>query len=266
MVPLRSQSGFSLVELSIVLVILGLLVGGVLAGQSLIRAAELRAVSTEYSRWVTATQTFRDKYFALPGDMRNATAFWGTDNLGCPNGGGSSGTCNGDSDGLIEVFGFSGAPTSSNEIFRFWQQLAHAGLIEGTYQGIQSGAGANATVLGQNAPRSRLANAGWGIFPQGNTSADSRLYDMDYGQVLYFGAQVVNTVNVGAVLKPEEAWGIDTKIDDGRPSYGNVIALYWNNACAAANDGGHASSDLAASYKLNDSSNQCALAFKGFPG
>lgn len=58
---------FSLVELSIVLVILGLLTGGILAGQSLIRAAELRAVSTEYSRYITATQSFRDKYFAVPG-------------------------------------------------------------------------------------------------------------------------------------------------------------------------------------------------------
>ena len=74
----RTRYGFSLVELSIVLVILGLLVGGVLTGQSLIRAAELRSVSTEYSRYVASVHTFRDKYFALPGDMTNATQFWGT--------------------------------------------------------------------------------------------------------------------------------------------------------------------------------------------
>jgi len=73
-----TSSGFSLVELSIVLVILGLLTGGILGGQALIRAAELRAVTTEYDRWVTATRTFQDKYFALPGDMTNATAFWGS--------------------------------------------------------------------------------------------------------------------------------------------------------------------------------------------
>lgn len=70
------KHGFSLVELSIVLVILGLLTGGILAGQSLIRAAELRSVSTEQSRWVTAANSFRDKYFALPGDFRDATKFW----------------------------------------------------------------------------------------------------------------------------------------------------------------------------------------------
>ena len=72
----KAVSAFSLVELSIVLVILGLLTGGILAGQSLIRAAQLRAVSTEYSRYVASINSFRDKYFGWPGDLRNATAFW----------------------------------------------------------------------------------------------------------------------------------------------------------------------------------------------
>ncbi|MBY6117485.1 prepilin-type N-terminal cleavage/methylation domain-containing protein [Mameliella alba] len=72
------RSGFSLVELSIVLVILGLLIGGVLTGQNLIRAAELRSVMTEFKTYQTAVMTFRDKYFALPRDMTNATDFfWG---------------------------------------------------------------------------------------------------------------------------------------------------------------------------------------------
>ncbi|MBN9993879.1 prepilin-type N-terminal cleavage/methylation domain-containing protein, partial [Listeria monocytogenes] len=72
-----AKPGFSLIELSIVLVILGLLTGGILAGQSLIRAAELRSVGEEYQKNRTAVATFRDKYFAIPGDMTNATSFWG---------------------------------------------------------------------------------------------------------------------------------------------------------------------------------------------
>lgn len=75
--PPETEFAFSLVELSIVLVILGLLVGGVVAGQSLIRAAELRSVSTDYQRFLTATLTFRDKYFALPGDFTMASRVWG---------------------------------------------------------------------------------------------------------------------------------------------------------------------------------------------
>jgi prepilin-type N-terminal cleavage/methylation domain-containing protein len=72
-----ASRAFSLVELSIVLVILGLLVGGVLSGQSLIHAAELRAVTTEYQKYMTAVRSFKDKYFASPGDMNNATSLWG---------------------------------------------------------------------------------------------------------------------------------------------------------------------------------------------
>lgn len=99
--------GFSLVELSIVLVILGLLTGGILAGQSLIRAAELRSVITTTDRYQAAVYSFRDKYFALPGDMRNATSFWGDQATGpsaCADAGitdGTPGTCNGNGDGLI---------------------------------------------------------------------------------------------------------------------------------------------------------------------
>lgn len=69
--------GFSLVELSIVLVILGLLTGGILSGQSLIRAAELRSVVTDIQQIQTSIYSFRDRYMALPGDMKDATDFWG---------------------------------------------------------------------------------------------------------------------------------------------------------------------------------------------
>ena len=77
------QKAFSLVELSIALVILDLLVGRVLSGQSPIHAAELRAVTQEEQKFLAATHTFRDQYLSLPGDMTNATAFWGTSTTGC---------------------------------------------------------------------------------------------------------------------------------------------------------------------------------------
>jgi prepilin-type N-terminal cleavage/methylation domain-containing protein len=70
------KKGFTLVELSIVLVILGLLAGGVLAGQSLIRAAELRSVTTQLEQYSTAIYAFRDRYFAIPGDEEFARRAW----------------------------------------------------------------------------------------------------------------------------------------------------------------------------------------------
>ena len=90
--------------------ILGLLVGGVLAGKSLIRAAELRSIITDYNKYQSAVLAFRDKYFALPGDMTNATLFWGKNNAACPGATGTAatpGTCNGDGSGQIEYKGES---------------------------------------------------------------------------------------------------------------------------------------------------------------
>jgi prepilin-type N-terminal cleavage/methylation domain-containing protein len=96
------HQGFTLVELAIVLVIIGLLIGGVLVGSALIRTAELQSAVQDKDRLVTAVNIFRDKYGALPGDMGNATDYWGTASGGCPNGVGTgTQTCNGNSDGLI---------------------------------------------------------------------------------------------------------------------------------------------------------------------
>ena len=72
MIPPRyhTQRGFSLVELSIVLVILGLLVGGVLGGQALIRAAEIRGVLADKDKYLAAVYTFKNKYQALTNSFR----------------------------------------------------------------------------------------------------------------------------------------------------------------------------------------------------
>ena len=225
-----AQSGFSLVELSIVLVILGLLTGGILAGQSLVRASELRAVSTEYNRYVTAAQTFRDKYFAVPGDMANATKFWTAEPAAnCPGDqttpSTTPATCNGNGDGLIAWDNIAGL---AGEAHRFWQHLANAGLVEGSYSGTHSvgtcnGNGSCNVTIGVNAPRSKLSNAGWTIHYLGtHTTAGSTYYFAgSYGNAFAFGGSSGGWTH-DPVLKPEEGWNIDTKIDDGKPATGNV--------------------------------------------
>lgn len=253
-VMLMTKRAFSLVELSIVLVILGLLVGGVLSGQSLIRAAELRSVSSEYSRYVAAMQTFRDKYFAAPGDMSNATAFWGKDNANCAADTGAAatpGTCNGNGDGIITY----GAASATGEMHQLWKQLALAGLIEGSYSGLAGSGGGQNSIIGVNTPRSRLANAGWTLYwftLVGHISFS----DMEYGNVLFIGANNGATSAYAPIIKPEEAWNIDTKIDDGKPQRGSVMAIGWDTCTNAAN-----SADLNGNYDLAVSTTQCALAF-----
>lgn len=261
-----SARGFSLVELSIVLVILGLLTGGILSGQSLIRAAEIRSVTTEYGVYATAIQTFRDKYLAYPGDFRDATKFWGrlNNNANCASHSAAAvvttGVCDGNGDGMLTAISSSGTGGEPNEPHQFWRHLAAAGLIEGTYTGLGGSVSSAHVVLSQNVPRSRLNNAGWGGHWLTSTSAAH--YAIEYGNSFYFGGATTGNITSDPVLKPEEAWNIDTKIDDGRPAYGKVLPREWNNACAAADNGTHARTNLEASYKLADSSIRCSLVFR----
>ena len=240
------KQAFSLVELSIVLVILGLLVGGVLSGQSLIRAAELRSVSTEYQRYTTAIGTFRDKYFALPGDMSNASSFWST-------------AGDGNGNGLVETTGVAG----TNEISTFWIHLANAALVEGSYTNV-----ANTTMTaGTNNPRAKVSNAGWNVGSLGTVAVTSTTYfDGTYGNVYYFGGGT-NAAAPTGLLRPEEAWNIDTKLDDGRPAGGAVVSLE-SQGLAAGTACSSLTADnavtLAASvYSLaNTSPTACSLIFK----
>jgi prepilin-type N-terminal cleavage/methylation domain-containing protein len=257
------KQAFSLVELSIVLVILGLLVGGVLSGQSLIRAAELRAVSSEYSRYVSATQTFRDKYFALPGDMPNAETFWGLQNASdCANKDSTTiATCNGDGNGTIDDC--SGlACMRSFEPFRFWQHLANASLIEGRYTGAGNAASQYGTILGQNAPRSKLTNAGWIPFPVAKIPSGGSFYTSPFpvtsqNALQLGGVYDANSYLSNGVIRPEEAWNIDTKMDDGLPGLGKVTtalntAIPQTN-CASTNV------TTTAVYSLNNRAIVCGL-------
>ena len=250
---------FSLVELSIVLVILGLLTGGILAGQSLIRAAEIRSIATEYERFTAATQTFRDKYFALPGDMNNATRFWArTVNAAhCVTSSaaavGTPGTCDGNANGTING---GAAASESGEIFQFWRHLALAGLIEGTYTGIASTASYEHSVIGGNIPASKLSNAGWSAWAS-NYAGDASSYAMDYGNGFMFGG-VTTSKAQNAIIKPEEAWNIDTKLDDGRPAYGKIIARHWST-CNIVNSGVASFSNYDTSYNLTSTASSCAL-------
>ena len=256
--------GLSLVELSIVLVILGLLTGGILAGQSLIRASELRSVTADLSRHMTAVQTFRDKYFAIPGDMTNATKFWGTDTASAcstsPVAGdrvSKTATCDGDGNGAIA--------SNHPETFRIWQHLANAGLIEGSYTGVDAGGGVGgAHTAGVNCPRLRISNGGASAFWHGNVAVNHPyLFEGNYGNSFIYG-QCGAYECVGGLFKPEETWNIDTKLDDGRPGLGKVVvrsAVSATNCSDTSSTAAGAAS--AANYALTQTGNNCGIYVRG---
>jgi len=250
------QKAFSLVELSIVLVILGLLTGGILAGQSLIRAAELRSISSEYARYVVAVQSFREKYMALPGDMPNATRFWGAAGA-CPGTQAQPSTtpttCNGNGNGQVTD---ETIYTSSNEVFRFWQHLANANLVEGTYTGVRASTNGYSAQVGLNVPASKISNAGWHANHYGVSVGDGASFAADYGNAFHYGIQANNTVPNNAALTPEELWSVDNKIDDGKPALGKVIA-YLRGFCTVSTS----PTDTSATYNLTNKSLGCSVVF-----
>lgn len=261
---MTKNNAFSLVELSIVLVILGLLTGGILTGQSLIRASELRSISTDLNRYVTATQTFRDKYFALPGDMRNATAFWGTA-ANCPGTAAqpstTAATCNGDGNGI--VIDISGNP-NSNEIYRFWQHLANAGLVEGTFTGVTGPGHVNYnSVNGWNVPRAKISNTGFSIYHWSSIDISAAwAFEGSYGNVILVGTESAVTPNQGFFLRAEEMWNVDTKMDDGRPGLGKIVTYESHTSCHTATPSTTAAVAGTAEYALTNSTIGCAMVFR----
>ena len=151
------------------------------------------------------------------------------------------------------------AVSTSGEAYQLWRQLALAGLIEGTYTGIAGPTtGAYDAVVGTNVPKSKMTNAGWSEQAFGNyAGAYPTFYAGNFGNMLIFGAQNPGNSTFNAVLKPEEAWNIDTKIDDGKPGSGKVIAVYLNNTCTQ----GTSATDYTSPYNLSNSSVVCALFF-----
>lgn len=254
------KNGFSLVELSIVLVILGLLTGGILAGQSLIRASELRSVTMEYNRYYTAEQAFRDKYFAIPGDMSNATSFWGiaggtgSDSTCSDVVSTGAATCNGNADGLVIT------STGSREHFRFWQHLANAGLIEGQFTGMYVGASGIGTSTA-NAPKSKLGVGLWFVYDYGTLSGNGTLFDGVYRNVFEMGAPTTGPAQpANPLVKPDEIWNIDTKMDDGKPATGKLVvrAISGIEYCTDT----ASPSTLTASYLLSASTVSCNFIFR----
>lgn len=190
--PIHRGNGFSLVELSIVLVILGLLTGGILSGQALIRAAELRSITAQSSQYVTAIYSFRDKYFALPGDFAEATRFWGQQYSGatCAAHSGAAvttpGACNGNGNGILTVTGGAGL---SSEAFQSWRHLALAGLVEGSYTGLAGTAAEQHAIPGENIPAGKVSNTGFGLTFRNSAAGTGTITQLTegYGHYLMIG-------------------------------------------------------------------------------
>lgn len=217
------RHGFTLIELSIVMVVLALLIGTVMAGREMMKAQELRQIATDAGSYITAFYQFKAKYGQIPGDFDNATTMWGradgvagTGQCAAPDSNASTGkpTCNGDGDGTLNwCSNLLGCTTTVNhESYRAWQHMAAADMIVGQYKGqaydgamIGTGMSVGYTTLpgimyGHNGgayvagalppgPTTPLAKTDYQWFPgpgmvNNATSTDDVLFDGDYSSAL----------------------------------------------------------------------------------
>jgi prepilin-type N-terminal cleavage/methylation domain-containing protein len=219
-----TQAGFTLVELSIVLVIIGLIVGGVLVGQDMIRAAEIRSTIAQVEKYNTAVNTFRDKYANLPGDMlsSDATRFGFTAR-------GGAATNRGDGDRLLEAPG-SGLLLGT-ETGLFWRDLSQVALIDNGFATITDGGSG----LGNGGAAITLAEMDR-FLPQANLGLGHYITVHSAGGRNYFQVSRVTAVsNAGAytlesALSPQTAFNVDDKLDDGNPTNGSVNAAWTGGA------------------------------------
>jgi prepilin-type N-terminal cleavage/methylation domain-containing protein len=223
----RSHSGFTLIELSIVLVIIGLLVGGVLVGRDLIKGAEIRSAVSQLEKFAAATNTFKLKYNCLPGDCAKASTF----GLGTAGGVGTDGNGNGIvlSYRYFDINNLSWAERT--EIYNFWHHLGRAGLTV-EYTGVAPDNAAAPSNLSGYMPKLTVGSSP--TFAVAAHADDSNTHEM-------FGAAFIITAfespnatlpvpccNFAHTLTAHDAWSIDAKLDDGMPMTGTVRAIYPN--------------------------------------
>jgi prepilin-type N-terminal cleavage/methylation domain-containing protein len=197
----RNPHGFTLVEIAVVLVIIGLLLSGVVKGQELITGARVRNLISQQDGVKAAFFGFEDRYRAVPGDYAQADV-----NVNC----GTTPCLNGNGNGRIDA-GTSGA---IHEEILAWQHLTASGLLLGSY----TMANSSVTVPDEsNNPRNFYS----GVYLQ-------LVFDSNWGST---GNTVSrHHLSTGGLVAVEILAEIDRKIDDGKPYSGSFQFSAYTSA------------------------------------
>jgi prepilin-type N-terminal cleavage/methylation domain-containing protein len=183
----NGQRGFTLVEIAIVLVIIGLLLGGILKGQEMITQAKIKNVINDFNGITAAVNSYRDRYRMLPGDDNGADARWG---IGVAN--------NGNGNGVI-AGKYNDSAGAESQLF--WLHLRQAGFVPGA---------------GLDQPRNATAGL---IGVQTGDAANGAV--LAGASVPGFTSLIVCSTSI-----PDKVAGaVDVQMDDGRPGLGQMRAF-----------------------------------------
>lgn len=209
--------GFTLIELSIVLVIVGLLISGILVGRDLIHQSELKKLSAMMQQFVTATNAFKTKYGCIPGDCPNATNFFPT-------------TANGDGDGTIRYT--SGGINGAIEGLRFFDHIYQAGLISGVKR---MAVNENDVVSGVTVPAGIAQGSKFMVKDLVSHSCQCvNVFNWESNYIptmnpvgsdwLIYGTNASDPRGTDPITSVVDAYNIDVKIDDGKPASGQFTS------------------------------------------
>jgi prepilin-type N-terminal cleavage/methylation domain-containing protein len=196
----NQQSGFTLVEIAIVLVIIGLLLGGVLKGQELINSAKVKNMANDFRNIATFVYAYQDKFRAMPGDDAAANTHLNGGTLATTHGTGAASGTVGDS----RINGAWNTATATEESFLFWEHVRLAALATGptTY----GNAADLAAYLPRNAEGGRIGVTGDPVI----TGA---------------GANFPGGFFVCSVMQGRFARQLDATIDDGNTTTGSLRVI-----------------------------------------
>lgn len=224
----KAQKGFTLIEMSIVLVIIGLIIGGILKGQEIIDASRQKNFISQVDAMRSAVNTFADKYNGIPGDYDRAIARI------------NARTANGTGDGIVGAnnaamadvlaqvgagaTAAAGTATAAGEPQLFFCHLAHAGLIGGA----STDCTAAATFFGSGSalPALPYAQSGmtvsYGLVETGDGNNDRVGL---WGRV-HRDADAAVAAATSGVLSGRTMSQIDFKYDDGLPGLGTIRSAF----------------------------------------
>lgn len=214
---MKQQNGFTLVELAIALMVIGLLIGGVLKGQELIESARMTQTIRDLESYNTATMIFQNTYNSLPGDIKKPQRIPNCTSTYCLMAG----------DGNKKVGDYS---DWGNENKTYWLHLAQAGMLSG---------------IDQNATWSSPEDMDTTVFPETKLGGHTYIYNVNVnqgnstypqgvkGNYYYLGEYSTSSSVMEGAFTIATLSRLDEKLDDGKPRSGDVMALH----CATIADG-----------------------------
>ena len=232
-ISMRKYQAFTLVEMSVVITIIGLIIGGVMVGVSLVDRSRKQATISDLQKFDQAIANFNSKYLGYPGDISVGSSIFG--DVGC------SVACNGNGNNIIE---FRGPPTEANQA---WEHLSLAGLIS-QYARYNAG-----YVIDKNIPSAPVIGAGYWLVNKmqifvgaSQSAANSNYFD-------------------AGIFTPDDVRYFDDKIDDGRPGTGIIQARTdqygYTNVCIDQNFDASLSDLASANYVMTTKTSDCFMIY-----